>query len=165
MEAPEKPVFKRADHVSLTVSDLDATVRFYVETMGASLIYRMGPFDAAEIPAMEDGRDWTDAHVNVKGARLEIAMIKIADNLNMELFAYEKPDDARKDAPRNCDVGARHVCMEVDDIHKAIAYLSAHGCKAMSGPIVSKDGPCPPSMSWYVLDPFGIQLELVEYLN
>ena len=162
--AISKPVFKRADHVSLTVADLDATIAFYTEVMGAALNYRMGPFDAAEIPPLEDGRDWTEAHVNVKGARLEIAMLQLTDNLNMELFQYQQPQDAARVPPRNCDVGSRHLCLEVDDVEAAINYLQQHGCRAMAGPITMTDGPCAPSKSWYILDPFDNQLELVEYL-
>lgn len=164
MTPQNKPIFKRVDHVSLTVEDLDAAITFYTEIMGGELSYRMGPFDAAEIPVMEDGRDWTEAHVNVKGARLEIAMLKLTENLGLELFQYFKPDNALQVPPRNCDIGSSHFCLEVEDVQKAISYLQNHGCQAMTGPITMEDGPCRPSKSWYVLDPFGNQLELVEYL-
>lgn len=163
MSDANRPLFKRADHVSLTVADLDTAVDFYTEVLGATLRYRMGPFDAAEIPLMEDGRDWTDAHVNVPGARLHIAMLQLTDNLGMELFQYEKPADAAQTPPRNCDIGARHLCLEVDDVQAAVAYLEANRCTALAGPIVADGGPAPDSLSWYVLDPFGNQLELVQY--
>lgn len=156
--------FKRIDHVSLTVLDLDAAVAFYTRVFGAELAYRMGPFDAAEIPLMEDGRDWTAAHINLPGARLEIAMLKMAGGMGMELFEYQAPTDAKKTPPRNCDVGTRHLCLEVDDLDAAVGYLEQQGCTSMAGSIDMTDGPCPPSRSWYVLDPFGNQLELVQYL-
>ncbi len=155
--------FKRIDHVSLTVLELQPAIDFYTRVFGAELDYRMGPFDAAEIPPMEDGRDWTEAHINVPGARLEIAMLKMADGLGMELFAYAKPEDAATTPPRNCDVGSRHLCIEVEDLDAAVETLKQEGCTAMAGSIDMLDGPCPPSRSWYVLDPFGNQLELVEY--
>lgn len=155
--------FKRLDHVSLTAADLDETVDFYTRVFGAEVDYRMGPFDAAAIPKMEDGRDWTEAHINVPGARLRIAMLKLPDGMGMELFEYEKPEDARKTPPRNCDVGSRHLCIEVEDLDASVAYLEQHGCTPMAGSIDMLEGPCPPSRSWYVLDPFGNQLELVEY--
>ncbi len=158
-----KPEFRRADHVSLTVKDIDAAVKFYSDVMGATLRYRMGPFDAAEIPKMDDGRDWTDAHVNVPGARLHIAMLQLCDNLGMELFEYEKPEDAAQTPARNCDVGSRHICLEVDDVRQAVDYLGANGCTPLAGPIVAEDGPSSDSLSWYVLDPFGNQMELVQY--
>lgn len=158
-----KPAFKRADHVSLTVRDIDEAVAFYTEVMGASVKYRMGPFDAREIPAMEDGRDWTEAHVNVPDARLHIAMLQLCDNLGMELFQYERPEDAATSPPRNCDIGSRHICLEVEDVEAAVTYLESHACRRMAGPIVADGGPAPDSLSWYVLDPFGHQLELVQY--
>lgn len=158
-----KPTFRRADHVSLTVADIDETVAFYTEVMGATVKYRMGPFDAREIPAMDDGRDWTEAHVNVPDARLHIAMLQLCDNLGMELFQYERPADAASTPPRNCDIGSRHICLEVDNVEAAVGYLEANGCRRMAGPIVADGGPAPDSLSWYVLDPFGHQLELVQY--
>ncbi|MEJ8566173.1 VOC family protein [Elongatibacter sediminis] len=156
--------FKRIDHVSLTVPSIDEAVDFYTRLFGAEVEYRMGPFDAAEIPPMEDGRDWTDAHIFVPGARLKIAMLKWPDGFGMELFEYEKPEDAATTPPRNCDAGSRHLCIEVKDIDGAIALLERNGCKAAAGSIDMEDGPCPASRSWYVLDPFGNQLELVQYL-
>lgn len=156
--------FKRVDHVSLTVLDLDAAIEFYTRAFGAELAYRMGPFDAAKLPRMNDGRDWTEAHINVPGACLEIAMLKWQGSIGMELFAYSLPADAAKSPPRNCDIGNRHLCIEVEDIDAAIAHLEHNGCKPMAGSIDMADGPCPPSRSWYVLDPFGNQLELVQYL-
>lgn len=155
--------FKRLDHISLTTANLDETVDFYTRVFDAKVDYRMGPFDAAEIPKMEDGRDWTEAHINVPKARLRIAMLKLPDGLGLELFEYERPGDSRKTPPRNCDVGSRHLCIEVDDLDASVAFLEQHGCTPMAGSIDMLDGPCPPSRSWYVLDPFGNQLELVEY--
>ena len=156
--------FKRIDHVSLTVADLDAAVEFYTRAFGATLAYSMGPFDAAEIPRMEDGRDWTEAHVNVPGARLNIAMLQFPDGLGMELFRYEQPADAATEPPRNCDIGSRHLCIEVEALDSAVEFLRELGCTPLAGSIDSLDGPCPPSRSWYVLDPFGNQLELVQYV-
>ncbi len=158
-----KPTFKRADHVSLTVSNIDEAITFYTDVMGATLRYRMGPFDAGEIPRMDDGRDWTEAHVNVPDACLNIAMLQLCDNLGMELFQYDRPADAKTSPPRNCDVGCRHICLEVEDVTLAVTYLEGHSCTALAGPIVSDSGPAPDSLSWYVLDPFGHQMELVQY--
>jgi len=158
-----KPAFRRADHVSLTVADIDEAIAFYTDVLGATVKYRMGPFDAREIPAMEDGRDWTEAHVNVPDARLHIAMLQLCDNLAMELFHYERPEDAATMPPRNCDIGSRHLCLEVEDVEAAVDYLENNGCRRMAGPIVADGGPAPDSLSWYVIDPFGHQLELVQY--
>lgn len=66
---------KRVDHVSLTVADIEPGIESYTRVLGAELAHRLGPFDAAEIPPMEDGRDWTAAHINVPGARPWLARL------------------------------------------------------------------------------------------
>lgn len=157
------PGLQHVDHVGLTVPDLDAGVKFYTEVIGGTELYRIGPFDSAEIPPMEDGRDWTEAHVNVTGARLTIAMLSVGPNLMLELFQYDKPDDASRTPPRNCDYGGHHIAFKVDDLEAAKAHLAANGCRVMAGPIVLDEGPAAGVQVNYVLDPWGNQLEFVEY--
>src|SRR5690242_9060513 len=113
------PGLSHVDHAAVTVPDLDAAVRFYSEVIGGKELYRIGPFDAAELPHAPDGRDWTEAHVNVPGARLWIAMLQIGANLMLELFRYERPHDARTVPPRNCDLGGHHLAFKVADIDAA----------------------------------------------
>ena len=157
------PGLSHVDHVGLTVPDLDAAVRFYSEVIGGVELYRIGPFDAAELPEMDDGRDWTEAHINVAGARLTIAMLQVGPNLMLELFQYDAPGDRRKAPPRNCDWGAHHIAFKVADLDAAKEHLAGHGCRLMAGPIVLDQGPCAVTRVNYVLDPWGNQLELVEY--
>ena len=157
------PGLSHVDHVGLTVPDLDAAVAFYTDVFGGTELYRLGPFAAAEMPAMDDGRDWTEAHVNVAGAVLTICMIHIAPNLMLELFQYDAPADRRTAPPRNCDYGGHHIAFKVADLEVAKSYLADHGCTVMAGPIVMDEGPCAPLKVNYVLDPWGNQLELVEY--
>ena len=157
------PGLSHVDHVGLTVPDLDAAVRFYTDVFGGTELYRLGPFAASEMPAMEDGRDWTEAHLNVAGAALNICMIHIAPNIMLELFQYDLPADKSTTPPRNCDAGGHHIAFKVDDIEIAKSYLADHGCTVMAGPIVMDEGPCATLKVNYVLDPFGNQLELVEY--
>jgi catechol 2,3-dioxygenase-like lactoylglutathione lyase family enzyme len=159
------PGLSHVDHVGLTVSNLDAAVRFYCDVMGGHELYRLGPFDAAEMPRVGDDRDWTAAHVNVADARLSIAMISIGPNLMLELFQYDRPTDRNGRPPRNCDVGGHHIAFKINNLEVAKAYLADHGCKVMDGPIVLDQGPCATTRVNYVLDPFGNQLELVEYAS
>jgi glyoxylase I family protein len=152
-----------ADHVALTVPDLDAAAAFYCDVIGGIELYRLGPFDAKDLPRMPDGRDWTLAHVNVPGARVWIAMLQIAGSLQLELFRYEAPDDRRVDPPRNCDAGGHHLALRVEDLAAAKAYLIEKGLRVMEGPIVIPEGPIAGFKCNYFLDPWGNQLELVEY--
>lgn len=151
------------DHVALTVPDLDEAVRFYTEVIGGEELYAMGPFDAEEIPRMPDGRDWTDAHVNVPGARLHFRVMRIG-TVKLELFRYERPPSALAAPPRNCDAGGHHVGIKVSDIDAAAEHLRSHGVRLFEGPIdVPSESPGGPMRSWYFLDPWGNQLELAEY--
>ncbi|MDY7227903.1 VOC family protein [Hyalangium rubrum] len=156
------PGFTRVDHVALTVPDLDKAVEFYTETFGATELFRLGPFDAAELPRMPDGRDWTEAHVNVPGARVFLAMLQLGPTLKLELFRYELPKDARTTPPRNCDLGGHHIAFQVENLEAAVAYLRARELRVMAGPIVIPVGPAAGMRTQYVLDPWGNQLELVE---
>ena len=165
MQAMNKglPGLSHVDHVGLTVPNLDAAVKFYCDVIGGDELYRLGPFDAMEMPRMTDGRDWTTAHINVPDARLSIAMISIGPNLMLELFQYDRPIDRNTQPPRNCDAGGHHIAFKVDNLETAKTFLADRGCKVMAGPIVLDQGPCATTRVNYVLDPFGNQLELVEY--
>ena len=157
------PGLSHVDHVGLTVLNLDTAVKFYCDVIGGRELYRLGPFDAAEMPRTPDGRDWTAAHVNVADAKLSIAMISIGPNLMLELFQYDRPIDRTGEPPRNCDVGGHHIAFKVDNLDDAKAFLAERGCKVMDGPIVLDQGPCATTRVNYVLDPFGNQLEFVDY--
>jgi glyoxylase I family protein len=156
MAAVTKPFIKRIDHVSWTVPDLDAAVKFYVEVFGATEVYRLGPMDAADMPLDAEGRDWTESHVDVKGARLRICMLQLAENLNFELFQYDRPLDRAAHPPRNCDVGGHHIALKVDDLDAVAAYLAGHGCRLQE--TIDVGGP----RARYFQDPWGNFLELTE---
>jgi glyoxylase I family protein len=150
------------DHVALTVPDLAAAVEFYRDVLGAEELYAMGPFDARDLPAVPDGRDWADAHVNVPDARLSYRMLRWG-KVKLELFEYERPNGSST-PPRNSDLGGHHIALEVDDIENAAAALEARGVHVLAGPIVLEGAPAEsPLKVHYFLDPWGNQLELVAY--
>lgn len=49
----------------------------------------------------------------------------------------------------------------MDDVEKASAYLTAHGCTAMEI-IHIHEGPLAGKKNLYLLDPWGHQLELID---
>ena len=158
---PDRPQLIAADHVSFTVADLDAAVAFYGDAFGATELYRMGPLDAAEIPAMPDGRDWMAAHVGVAGARLTLAMLRLAANLNLQLVQYDAPSGRATAHPRVCDIGGHHLALRVDDVAKARRFLAARGCEVMEI-IEIEAGPLAGKRNLYARDPFGNPLEIVD---
>ena len=156
-----KPEFVAVDHVSWTVPDLEAAVAFYTQTFGATVMYKIGPIDSADIPKDEQGRDWMETHVGVKGARLTLAMLQLAPNLKFQLVQYDKPSERREDPPRNCDRGGHHIAFLVKDVKAAAAYLKQRGCKIYE-PIAMDSGPLAGKTNIYVQDPWGHTLELVD---
>ncbi len=158
-------IIERVDHVSWTVSDIEAVISFYSHAFGARVLYRMGPIDAADLPPGPKGRDWMAEHVNVPGAKLTLAMLELAPNLNFELFQYDKPTDANKTPPRNCDVGGHHIALRVGNADAVAERLASLGCTIMPGTIMMDEGPNAGLKNRYLMDPFGNHLELVEYLR
>ncbi|MDA5194215.1 VOC family protein [Govanella unica] len=158
-------LIERVDHVSWTVADIDAVSSFYQQAFGARELYRLGPIDAKDLPPGPGGQDWMAEHVNVPGGCLTLAMLELAPNLNFELFQYHKPTDATRTPPRNSDVGGHHIALRVKDADAVAAHLESHGCKLMPGTIEMTEGPCAGVKNRYLCDPFGNQLELVEYLT
>jgi glyoxylase I family protein len=112
---------------------------------------------------MPDGRDWTEAYLGVAGARLTIAMLQIGSNMMIELFQYEKPEEKRISPPRNCDRGGHHIAFKVTDVEEAVSYLRSRNVRVMEGPVSMESGPST-GLRWiYFLDPWGNQMELIEY--
>ena len=135
------PGLSHVDHVGLTVPDLNAAVTFYCSVIGGVELYRVGPFDSATLPRMQDGRDWTEAHLGVAGARLTLAMLQIGSNLMLELFQYDKPDERKMSPRRNCDQGGHHLALKVANIQEAVSYLRDKGVGVMEGPVTMPSGP------------------------
>jgi len=156
------PTWSRVDHVGLTVSDLNAAVAFYTEIIGGVELYRIGPLDAAELPKTPDGRDWTEAHMNVAGARLSVATLQLGPDLLLELIEYDKPTDRATTTPKNADIGSHHIGLRVKDIDQAAAYLRSKGLKLMDGPVAVDSGPGAGVKWMYFLDPWGNQMELIS---
>lgn len=156
------PGLERLDHVGLTVPDLEAALEFYSALLEAKEIFRLGPFDSRELPAV-GGLDWSAAYVNVSDARFTLAMLETPSGSRVELFQYDRPTDRVPDPPRNCDVGGHHIAFKVTDLDAAVALGSQLGLRFMAGPIAIEDGPAAGQRIIYSLDPWGNQLELVEY--
>jgi glyoxylase I family protein len=156
-----RPRFIAVDHVSRTVPDLDGAVRFYVDVFGASELFRIGPIDAADLPPDEQGRDWMETHVGVKGARLTLAMLQLGPNLKLQVVQYDQPSDRQRTPPRNCDLGGHHIAFQVADPEAAAAWLRSKGCEILAT-IAMDAGPLAGTRNVYVRDPWGLYLELVN---
>lgn len=112
------PTARNVHHVSVTVSDLDAAVAFFVDAIGCECLYRKGPFGDPDGDSMARR---LGVHAD---ARARLAMLRCGPATNLELFEWESPDQETR-PPRNSDVGAMHLGLEVDDVDAAMAALEA----------------------------------------
>jgi catechol 2,3-dioxygenase-like lactoylglutathione lyase family enzyme len=143
---------RRLHHIGIPVSDLERSIAWYERVLGLALNKRAQSSGAGVALAVE-----------VPEAQMNVAFLAVGDHLLLELLEYTHPRGRPYDLA-NCDVGAVHVCFEVDDILAAYADLTAAGIAFNHAPI--ELGPDAGNLEgyWfaYFRDPDGIQLELFQ---
>ena len=143
------------EHIGFTVPDVDAAVRFFVEVIGCTKAYEIGPFMADD--------DWMARQLGVhpRATLRKLVMLRCKTGPNFELFEYEVEGQVVT-PPANSDVGGNHLGFYVQDIAAAVAYLKARGVTVQGDVVTMQDGPSK-GLSWvYFLAPWGMQLELVS---
>ena len=154
--------FRRIDHASWTVAQLEPVIDFYTRVFGVTPVYAMGPLDAADIPRDEEGRDWTDKHLGIPGARIRLAMLQFPDGFKLELFEYQKPLGASSAPLPGNHVGSHHLGIEVDDLEQAAGVLLENGCTVLER-IELDSGPTAGSSFRYFRDPWSNIFELCQH--
>ncbi|MFC7080668.1 VOC family protein [Halorussus caseinilyticus] len=148
------PTARNVHHVSITVPDLDEAVDFFVDVLGAELLYEKGPFADPEF--METN---LNVHPEAEG---QLAMLRFGPTTNLELFEWDSPDQ-EEGHPSNSDVGASHLGIQVEDIDAAIDYLEGvEGVEILGTPQHNEEGPTGGLTYVYFTAPWGYQLELLE---
>ncbi|MFF7636128.1 VOC family protein [Kitasatospora sp. NPDC008050] len=142
-----------AHHVAYTVPDLDAAIAFFTEALGAELAYRTGP--------LSDPGDWMTRQLGVHPrAVVQLAMLRLGPTLNLELFAYQVPDQ-RKALPMNSDWGGHHLAFWADDLDGALRRLAGYpGVRVLGEVDTVAEGPIKGARWIYLTTPWGMQLEL-----
>lgn len=150
------PTATNVDHVAYTVPDLDQAVEFFVDVLGADLLYRLGS-------VKDDEGDWMRRQLGVDPrASAQIAMLRLGPVTNVELFQYEAPDQSRQ-IPKNSDYGGHHLAFYVRDIEAAAEYLRAQPGVILLGEIETiEDGPIAGDRWIYFLTPWGMQMEILN---
>lgn len=150
------PGLRGTDHFGFTVPDIEAATRFFVDVIGCTLVYEIGPFQA--------GDDWMRRQLGVhpRAVIKSLRMLRCRTGANFELFEYELAGAAEV-PPKNSDVGGHHLAFYVDDIAAAVDYLRAQGCEVQGEVVTMTDGPSGRLFWVYFLSPWGMQLELVSY--
>ncbi len=133
-------------HIGIPVRDMQRSLRWYGELFGL----------APDFVEIAEGAE-TSQTVQLASAKLRFAFLPVGNTI-IEFLEYEQPLGRDFDL-RNCDVGAIHVCLEVDDIHHVYRVLEEHGIAFSIGP-TRLGGAVEGEMCCYFRDPDGIQLEL-----
>jgi glyoxylase I family protein len=154
------PGLRGTDHVGFTVPNLDQAERFFVDVIGWTLVYSLGPYSHQDA---DD--DWMLEHLGVhpRTVMREIRFFRGQFGSNFEVFEYE-PADGAAPQPRNSDIGGHHLALYVDDLDIAVDYLREHGVAMMGEPTVSSSHST--GQRWvYFQSPWGMQFELVSFPN
>lgn len=138
------------NHTSFTVSDLDRTIRFFVEACGFELLTR-GPRDAGLLEKM----------TAIPGADVEIAFVQ-GPGHRLELIEYKGPADRAVIQSRLCDTGSAHIGLDVDDIEAAVRVAGDYGFR-LAGEIITIDnGPNAGRRVAYTRDQDGVTVEYLQ---
>ncbi|AHF14378.1 VOC family protein [Niabella soli] len=144
--------FSRANHVGITVKDLEKSIQFYEALTGIKISNRdeIGGKRMAQVQGLKDTR--------IRYANLHL------DNLNMDILEYVIPE-AEKASYRNNQISAMHLCFEVDDMEAALKRLKEIEVEPEGEPIVFQEEDGLKSgfgtAVVYFRDPDGTNLELI----
>jgi len=149
------PGLRGTDHIGLTVPDIDEANSFFLDVIGATLIYAL--------PGKRADDDWmaTQLGVHPRTTIRDIRFYRLGHGVNLEVFQYDAAD-GQGPMPRNSDIGGHHLALYVDDMAAAVAHLRAHGIEIMGDPVASA-GPAAGQHWLYFRSPWGLQFELVSY--
>ncbi|WP_414573475.1 VOC family protein [Nostoc sp. CCY 9925] len=120
-------------HVAIICSDYDRSKKFYVETLGFSII--------AETFRTERNSYKLD--------------LQVGENAQIELFSFPNPPQ-RFSRPEAC--GLRHLAFKVDDVEQSINYLKSQGVETEDIRIDELTG----KKFAFFKDPDNLPLEIYE---
>jgi len=141
----QTPAMASVNHVGLTVGDLDASLAFYTEVVGMTVV----------VPRYRSGGAWFDTLTGNHGAAIDVAMLQ-SGSLVLQLVQYHQGGDPVA-FTGHARVGNVHLSIDVDDVEKKRAAIARTHDPT---PIVGL--PFPGARSFYVHDPDGVPVEFLQ---
>jgi catechol 2,3-dioxygenase-like lactoylglutathione lyase family enzyme len=133
------------DHLSFTVSDLEATNAFFAK-LGFEPLRRY----VSSGPAADEGTGTANADVDISWLNHPHGGPKL------ELLRYQ--NEPTGEAAHNSQVGAAHLCLRVENVNSEYDRLSSEGVTFVSAPHSDEFG-----VVWvYMRDPDGNVVELIQ---
>ena len=132
-------MFKRIDHVEIVTDQLHRTVQFYTEVLG----FTVKALDRIESSGL--------------GVPINLVYLDLGGTV-VELISYEGA--AVEPPPQTEHLGYRMIALEVDDMQKAVDYLSTKGVAIVWGPRVRET-----YARAEIRDPNGFHIELRQWFR
>lgn len=138
-------------HTAISVSNLDRSLAFYCDLLGAEV--------CAEFE-WQPGEEVIDSILALRDSSARTAMLRLG-NVHLELFEYytPAPEGQQMDRPV-CNHGYTHIALEVRDIRSEYRRLKEAGMTFHCEPQFMGD-----LAATYGRDPDGNVVELQEVLN
>ena len=139
-------------HIGLTVSDLEASIRFYRDLLGMTVIRRREASD-----------DYVGHQTGYHGLHLSTASLRPAQDSgqSLEIVQYRSHAGPKADPATNRP-GNSHLCIEVLDLQGMYEQLRSHGVRFRSEPVLITSGPNQGGLVIYLYDPDDYVIELFQ---
>jgi catechol 2,3-dioxygenase-like lactoylglutathione lyase family enzyme len=121
-------MFLRADHVALSVRDMEKAIAFYRDIVGMQKVFDR-EFDEPMARL-----------IGVPGTQVRIVHMQLGDSV-VELFDYRYPPgrEPRPDAQQS-DYGLTHIGFMVEDFWGTYRHLEGHGVQFLGEPVEIRPG-------------------------
>ncbi|HYZ13865.1 MAG TPA: VOC family protein [Actinomycetota bacterium] len=139
------------DHVSVTTSDLDASVAFYG-----------GRLEMTVLESGESEGSALDELLGIENARIRFADLDLGEGRVLELIQFVHPIGTPV-SKEQWDPGATHIGLRVSDIDSLHGRLRDSGVRVISKPVrLTEEGAWDGARVLYAIDPDGTWVELVQ---
>jgi glyoxylase I family protein len=139
-------------HVGITVSDMTAARRFYLEALGCE-----------EVAAQRSTAPYLSM-TGYDGVAIDMVFARVpGTDVVLELHEYQElPETPAPRTPGTSRPGSSHISLEVDDVDATLTRLERFGASRVTDPIDIDRGINTGARAVYVRDPDGFTLELYQ---
>jgi catechol 2,3-dioxygenase-like lactoylglutathione lyase family enzyme len=121
-------MFTRADHVAISVRDMEKAIAFYHDVIGMEKVFDR-EFDTPMAKL-----------IDVEGTDVRIVHMKLGDSV-VELFDYRHPKGREPRSDRiQSDYGLTHIGFMVEDFWATYQHLLEKGVEFLAAPVEIRPG-------------------------